>query len=181
MTREFEAATSQFETLTFRFVKPGDFVVPFKPKKGETPPTLPRGQIARYVRKSAVEHNPVAFRWAYAHVQAQKLEQLIAPAALAKRAAELQPLVEAAAGDRGALTDLIFEQAVPQTDCEKCGHPTCRAYAEALLDGRAQPDKCEPGGPRSTRDLTLILELRTRTPEEAAAQAAETTRKRHGG
>ena len=34
MTREFEGATSDFPTLTFRFIRPGDFVVPFKPKKG---------------------------------------------------------------------------------------------------------------------------------------------------
>src|SRR5215813_11418582 len=34
MTREFEGATEAFPSLTFRFIRPGDYVVPFKPKKG---------------------------------------------------------------------------------------------------------------------------------------------------
>src|SRR5690349_17702761 len=34
-TREFEGATSEFPSLTFRFIRPGDYVVPYKPKKGE--------------------------------------------------------------------------------------------------------------------------------------------------
>jgi formate hydrogenlyase subunit 6/NADH:ubiquinone oxidoreductase subunit I len=172
MTREFEGATGQFETLTFRFVRPGDFVVPFKPKKGEAPETRRRGEIARHVRKTAAEQNPVAFRWAFAHVQAQTV---------ARRATELQPLVEATGGDRARLADVMFEQAVPQTDCEQCGFRTCRDYAEALLDERTEPWKCEPGGARATRDLVLVLELRTRSPEAAARVAAETTRARHGG
>src|SRR5215471_295101 len=67
MTREFEGATSDFPTLTFRFIRPGDFVVPFKPKKGEVADTKRRGEIARYVRKKAQEYNAVAFKWAYAH------------------------------------------------------------------------------------------------------------------
>src|SRR5438132_3853008 len=49
MTREFEGATERFNTLTFRFIRPGDFVVPFKPKKGAIESTRRRGEIAREV------------------------------------------------------------------------------------------------------------------------------------
>ncbi|HEX9105532.1 MAG TPA: 4Fe-4S binding protein, partial [Polyangia bacterium] len=49
MTREFEAATPNFNALTFRFIRPGDYVVPFKPKKGVIEPTRRRGEIAREV------------------------------------------------------------------------------------------------------------------------------------
>ena len=56
MTREFEASTANFNTLTFRFIRPGDYVVPYKPKKGEVVDTLKRGQIAREQRMKAREY-----------------------------------------------------------------------------------------------------------------------------
>src|SRR5437660_5023109 len=51
MTREFEGATSEFSSLTFRFVTPGDPVAAYKPTKGAVPPTPKRGIIARDVRR----------------------------------------------------------------------------------------------------------------------------------
>src|SRR5207342_2264392 len=53
MTREFEGATSEFPTLTFRFVRSGDPVVPFRPVKGQVRGTPRRGIIARDVRRRA--------------------------------------------------------------------------------------------------------------------------------
>lgn len=35
---------------------------------------------------------------------------------------------------------------LPQTQCRRCGYPGCRAYARAMRDGRAEIDRCPPGG-----------------------------------
>lgn len=60
MTREFEAATGAFDSLTFRFIPAGERVPTFKPKKGEVPGSPRRGGIARAVRRRASEENPAA-------------------------------------------------------------------------------------------------------------------------
>ncbi len=44
-----------------------------------------------------------------------------------------------------ALADLI-EDALPQTQCTKCGYAACRPYAEAIADGSAAINQCPPGG-----------------------------------
>ena len=80
MTREFEAVTSDFSTLTFRFIRPGDYIVPYKPKKGEISDTHRRGEIAREVRQRAAEYNHLAIQWALANGGAKKggaLEEVI--------------------------------------------------------------------------------------------------------
>ena len=33
---------------------------------------------------------------------------------------------------------------LPQTNCKKCGHPTCMAFALALLQGKVKIDDCTP-------------------------------------
>jgi Na+-translocating ferredoxin:NAD+ oxidoreductase subunit B len=35
---------------------------------------------------------------------------------------------------------------LPQTQCTRCGYDGCRPYAEAMAQGRAQPNRCPPGG-----------------------------------
>lgn len=180
MTREFEAATSEFPSLTFRFVRPGDPVVPYKPHKGQVPPTPPRGQIARQVRKTAQAVNAVAFRWSLAERAGGTVAELTRPDRVAARAAELAPRV-AAAGDDAAAAALIVDEALARTDCEKCGWPSCRAYADAIVAGRERAlHKCEPGGPRATRDAHLIVQLRAgRGIDEAASAATAATLKHH--
>jgi formate hydrogenlyase subunit 6/NADH:ubiquinone oxidoreductase subunit I len=185
MTREFEGATSDFETLTFRFIRPGDFVVPYKPKKGEVVDTRKRGEIARFVRKKALEYNPVAFKWAWAHGGAGAKKggaaDVVKEEVIIKRAQELAPMVAAAGNDVKKLETLLYDQALAQTDCEACGWPTCRAYADAMLEGK-DPEffKCEPGGAQSTRDMNLILQIRLgKTPEDAAKLAAKTVLDHH--
>ena len=184
--REFEAATDVFATLTFRFIRPGDYVVPYKPKKGEVVDTLRRGEIARWSRRKAREYNVLATRWALEHGggprKAGGALEVIRPEVLAARAAELLPLVAPIKNDVKALEDLLYDQALAQTDCEACGWPTCRAYADAMLSGK-DPElwKCEPGGAQSTRDMNLILHIRLgKSPEEAARLAAEVVEKQHG-
>ncbi|HEX6837927.1 MAG TPA: (Fe-S)-binding protein, partial [Polyangia bacterium] len=93
----------------------------------------------------------------------------------------LAPRAAAAAGDSAALTQLLVDEALARTDCGKCGHPSCRAYAEAIASGRERAlGKCEPGGARATRDVQLIVQLRRgATPAEAAALAIAATLRRH--
>ncbi len=163
MTREFEAATDDFSTLTFRFIRPGDAVIPFKPKKGVVEPTGERGRIAREVRKRASEYNALAARWAEARLRDDSPEAVNAPAIIAAREGELGPMVKAAGDDPRKLEDLVFAQALAQTDCGACGYDDCRSYARAVLRGDdTDLAKCDPGGPRTERDLVLITNLRAR-------------------
>jgi len=46
---------------------------------------------------------------------------------------------------------------LPQTQCTRCGYPTCRAYAEALADGEADIDQCPPGGTEGIAELAALL------------------------
>jgi electron transport complex protein RnfB len=54
------------------------------------------------------------------------------------------------------LTDRL-EDALPQTQCTKCGYPDCRGYAEAMASGAALPNRCPPGGVEGIKRLSKIL------------------------
>ena len=76
-------------------------------------------------------------------------------------AEDVVALVKAAGADAQKWEDLLFAQALAQTDCGGCGYDTCRAYAKALLAGVDDDvSKCGPGGFRTTRDLGLLIPLR---------------------
>ncbi|MDX1589844.1 MAG: electron transport complex subunit RsxB [Oleiphilaceae bacterium] len=47
---------------------------------------------------------------------------------------------------------------LPQTQCGQCGHPGCRPYAEAIVNGEAI-NKCPPGGERTIAALADLLEV----------------------
>jgi NAD(P)H-quinone oxidoreductase subunit I len=161
MTREFEGATDSFPALTFRFVRPGDAVVPYKHKRGEVPPTPERGLIARQVRNRAAEFNRLAARWARATRANDHSEAaVLAPEAVKNRVIELFPQVTAAGDDPRKLEDLLYAEALAQTDCENCGYPSCRDYARGLLAGDPETGKCEPGGAVAKRDIELIFQIR---------------------
>jgi NAD(P)H-quinone oxidoreductase subunit I len=189
MTREFEGSTSEFPSLTFRFVRPGDPVAPYKPHKGQVPATPRRGLIARDVRRRAAVANPVAVRWSLARRAGGSVAAVTRADVALARAGELAPKVAAvtaqatagAASAQAALAQLLVDEALAKTDCEKCGWPTCRAYADAIAGGRdRQLHKCEPGGARATRDAHLIVQLRAgKPPAEAAALATAATLKAH--
>lgn len=51
-----------------------------------------------------------------------------------------------------------LEARLPQTQCGRCGHPGCLAYAEALAQGEA-PDRCAPGGLETAVELARLLGL----------------------
>ncbi|MBN8728827.1 MAG: RnfABCDGE type electron transport complex subunit B [Xanthomonadales bacterium] len=46
---------------------------------------------------------------------------------------------------------------LPQTQCTRCGYPTCRAYAEAIAEGSADIDRCPPGGADGVAALAGLL------------------------
>lgn len=46
---------------------------------------------------------------------------------------------------------------LPQTQCTRCGYPTCRAYAEALAAGDAEINRCPPGGASGIAALASLL------------------------
>jgi electron transport complex protein RnfB len=52
----------------------------------------------------------------------------------------------------GQLEDLL-----PQTQCTKCGYPSCRAYAEAMASGDASHNQCPPGGAEGIARLANLL------------------------
>lgn len=58
----------------------------------------------------------------------------------------------------GALVDRI-DRLLPQTQCEQCGFPGCRPYAEALVRGEVDVDRCPPGGDAGARALAALLGL----------------------
>lgn len=51
----------------------------------------------------------------------------------------------AQANPSGTLAERLNE-ALPQTQCTRCGFPDCRSYAEAIASGEADINQCPPGG-----------------------------------
>ena len=56
-----------------------------------------------------------------------------------------------------ALADRI-DALLPQTQCTKCGYPSCRRYAEAIAGGEADINQCPPGGAAGVRNLAALLD-----------------------
>jgi electron transport complex protein RnfB len=54
-----------------------------------------------------------------------------------------------------SLTDRI-EDALPQTQCTKCGYDGCRPYAEAIAAGAAEINQCPPGGAEGIARLSSV-------------------------
>lgn len=46
--------------------------------------------------------------------------------------------------------------ALPQTQCTRCGYPDCRRYAEAVATGEAAINQCPPGGQAGIERLARI-------------------------
>ncbi len=57
---------------------------------------------------------------------------------------------------RRSLADRL-EDLLPQTQCTKCGYPSCRRYAEAIADGGASYNQCPPGGAEGVARLASVL------------------------
>jgi electron transport complex protein RnfB len=59
--------------------------------------------------------------------------------------------------DAAALDALL-----PQTQCTRCGYPSCRDYAEAMASGAAAINQCPPGG---TETIIALANLTGRAVE----------------
>ena len=46
---------------------------------------------------------------------------------------------------------------LPQLQCQRCGYPSCRQFAEAVSDGDAPGNRCDPGGIRVLNLLNSIV------------------------
>jgi Na+-translocating ferredoxin:NAD+ oxidoreductase subunit B len=57
---------------------------------------------------------------------------------------------------RSPLADRL-EDLLPQTQCTKCGYPSCRLYAEAIAEGSANYNQCPPGGAEGVARLASAL------------------------
>ena len=51
---------------------------------------------------------------------------------------------------------------LPQTQCTKCGYPSCRRYAEAIAAGDADINQCPPGGEAGIGKLAALLGRETK-------------------
>jgi Na+-translocating ferredoxin:NAD+ oxidoreductase subunit B len=49
-----------------------------------------------------------------------------------------------------------LEDALPQTQCTRCGFPDCRHYAQAIANGVACTNQCPPGGQEGVARLAAI-------------------------
>ena len=49
-----------------------------------------------------------------------------------------------------------IEDALPQTQCTRCGYPDCRGYAEAIAFDQADINRCPPGGKQGIDRLAAL-------------------------
>jgi Na+-translocating ferredoxin:NAD+ oxidoreductase subunit B len=47
-------------------------------------------------------------------------------------------------------------EALPQTQCTRCGYPDCAGYAQAIEDGEAGINQCPPGGAEGVARLSQL-------------------------
>ena len=64
----------------------------------------------------------------------------------------------AAFATKPALSGLAFliDQALPQTQCTRCGYPDCASYASAIAAGEAPINQCPPGGQEGVQRLAAL-------------------------
>ena len=49
-----------------------------------------------------------------------------------------------------------IDDALPQTQCQRCGYPDCAAYAQAVATGEAAINQCPPGGVEGIERLASL-------------------------
>lgn len=52
-----------------------------------------------------------------------------------------------------------INNALPQTQCTRCGYPDCQRYAEAITQGEADINQCPPGGIEGVERLAALTAL----------------------
>ena len=66
-----------------------------------------------------------------------------------------------------ALLAARIDALLPQTQCTRCGYPTCRAYADAIASGEADIDRCPPGGADGVVALANLLGIAAKPVDPA--------------
>ena len=61
----------------------------------------------------------------------------------------------------GVLAGRLLD-ALPQTQCTRCGYPDCAAYAQAMAQGKADINQCPPGGAQGVERLAAVMQLPTK-------------------
>jgi len=64
------------------------------------------------------------------------------------------------------------DELLPQTQCGQCGHPGCRPYAQAIVDGEPI-NKCPPGGHTTIQALANLLDVPAPELDEEHGSEAE--------
>ncbi len=55
-----------------------------------------------------------------------------------------------------AALEQAVNDALPQTQCTRCGYPDCRSYAHAVASGEAGINQCPPGGQQGVATLATL-------------------------
>ncbi len=50
-----------------------------------------------------------------------------------------------------------IDDILPQTQCTRCGYPSCQEYAEAVANNQAQINQCPPGGNEGIQELAKLM------------------------
>jgi len=66
----------------------------------------------------------------------------------------------------GELASRILD-ALPQTQCTRCGYPDCAGYAQAIAAGEAEINQCPPGGRAGIARLAQLTGLAEKTLDPA--------------
>lgn len=56
---------------------------------------------------------------------------------------------------------------LPQTQCTRCGFPTCLAYAQAVASGETEINRCPPGGQYTIDALAAVTGQPTRALDQS--------------
>ncbi len=63
-----------------------------------------------------------------------------------------------------------IDELLPQTQCGQCGFPGCRPYAEAIVAGKADINRCPPGGEATIHALANLLGRDTKSLDKSYGQ-----------
>ena len=68
-----------------------------------------------------------------------------------------------------------LNQALPQTQCQRCGYAGCLPYAQAMAKGQAPPNRCPPGGQQGLVKLSAILQVEPTQLDTSCGQVGPRT------
>lgn len=63
-----------------------------------------------------------------------------------------------------------IDRLLPQTQCTRCGYPTCNEYAEAIAVGAADINRCPPGGDDTIAAIARLLSRDTKALDPACGK-----------